>query len=97
MRDLPYNLNTPIRTFYIDEYGTFWFGTKGNGIVKIENYDAAVNEGEKSVQFLTNNSLLKSNSVYTIVPGKKDILWIGSENGLNDYSYKSSSIKNMIF
>lgn len=36
LRDLPYNLNTPIRTFYIDEYGTFWFGTKGNGIVKIE-------------------------------------------------------------
>lgn len=95
LRDLPYNLNTPIRTFYIDEYGTFWFGTKGNGIVKIENYDAAVNEGEKSVQFLTNNSLLKSNSVYTIVPGKKDILWIGSENGLNYYSYKSSSIKNI--
>lgn len=92
LRDLPYNLNTPIRTFYIDEYGTFWFGTKGNGIVKIENYDAAVNEGEKSVQFLTNNSLLKSNSVYTIVPGKKDILWIGSENGLNYYSYKSISV-----
>ena len=56
--------------------------------MKIENYDAAVNEGGKSVQFLTNNSLLKSNSVYTIVPGKKDILWIGSENGLNYYSYK---------
>lgn len=80
----------------MDEHGTFWFGTKGGGIVKLEDYNVGANDGGgKSMQFLTNNSLLKSNSVYTIVPGRQDILWIGSENGLNYYSYKSNSIKNI--
>lgn len=95
LKDLPYNPNTPIRTFLIDKYGTFWFGTKGDGIVKMEGYDVAANKWEKTMQFLTKNSSLKSNSVYTIVPGKKNILWIGSENGLNYFSYKSNSIKNI--
>lgn len=95
LRDLPYRLNKPIRTFYIDDDQTFWIGTKGDGIVKIECYDIAAGEGEKPVQFLTSNSLLKSNSVYTIVPGKQDILWIGSENGLNYYSYRTKRIETI--
>lgn len=95
LRDLPYRLNNPVRAFYIDTHQTFWFGTKGDGIVKIENYDMATNKGGKATQFLTSNSLLKSNSVYTIVPGKKDILWIGSENGLNYYSYRNNRIKEI--
>ncbi len=93
LRDLPYGLNKPVRTLYIDDDHTFWIGTKGDGIVKIEHYDIAGGQGDKATRFVTGNSRLKSNSVYTIVPGKQDILWIGSENGLNYYSYRTNRIE----
>lgn len=94
-RDLPYGLHNPVRTIYLDKNNALWFGTKGDGIIKIDNYDIATGRGDKSTQFLSNNSLLENNSVYTIVPGGKNVLWIGGENGLNYYSYKNNQIKNI--
>jgi len=94
-RDLPYSLNNPIRALYIDKYNSLWFGTKGDGIVKIDNYNIATNKGKMSAQFLSSNSKLKHNTVYTLVPSKKNILWIGNQRGLNYYSYKSKQIKDI--
>ena len=94
-RDLPYNINNPIRSFYLDNKNTLWIGTKGNGLICLHNYDIATNTYKSSGQYHTANSFLKDNSVYTIVPSKKNILWIGSEKGINYYSYKENAIKNL--
>jgi len=93
--DMPHHINNPIRTFFLDKENTLWIGTKGDGIININNYDIALNDASGSKQLVTSNSLLKDNSVYTIVPSKKNILWIGSERGVNYYSYKEKKIKNI--
>ncbi|MDR1717324.1 MAG: response regulator [Prevotella sp.] len=94
-RDLPHNINNPIRTFFLDDKNTLWVGTKGDGILSLGGYDIATSSQATSAQFQTINSQLKDNSVYTIVPSKKNILWIGSEKGINYYSYKDKKIKNI--
>jgi len=94
-RDIPQKINNPIRSLFLDDYNTLWIGTKGDGIVRINDYDVKTNSGKGSDQLLTSNSLLKNNSVYTIVPSQKNILWIGSENGVNYYSYKDKQIKDI--
>jgi len=94
-RDLPLNINNPIRTFHLDQKNTLWIGTKGDGIVCLYDYDIATNTYTGSTQFLASNSQLKGNLIYTIVPSKKNILWIGGERGINYYSYKDKAIKNI--
>ena len=41
------------------------------------------------------NSALADNSVYCFAPGCKDKLWIGTENGINYYSYLSRQLKEL--
>ncbi|NDV58150.1 two-component regulator propeller domain-containing protein [Bacteroides sp. 519] len=88
-------VNNPARALFIDKERTLWIGTKGNGIIRIPNYDVLVNSGNTPQQILTSNSLLKDNSVYVFAKSKKNILWIGSEDGINYYSYKDRKIKNI--
>lgn len=92
-RDLPFHINTPVRTLFLDDNNTLWIGTKGDGIVRIHDYDIASGAGKTFDRLQTDNSLLLDNSVYTIVPGnRKRIVWIGSEKGLNYYLYKEKRI-----
>lgn len=95
LEKMDYALNNPVRALYIDRFRNLWMGTKGDGIVKVAHYDVFKNAGTASCQYLTANSALKDNSVYAFAPSKKDILWIGSENGLNYYSYKEQIIKEI--
>lgn len=87
-KDFPLRTSNPIRAIYLDKRNTLWLGTKGDGMVRIHDYDIADNTGKDFDCLQTSNSRLKDNSVYTIVPGKRDILWVGTEKGLNTYSYR---------
>lgn len=95
-RDLHTQINNPVRTILLDKEHTLWVGTKGDGIVKIHDYNETTNKGNNTEHLLTTNSQLKDNSVYIVAPSKKNVLWIGSEKGLNHYSYSSREIKNTI-
>lgn len=93
--EIKHPVNNPVRALYIDKEHTLWIGTKGDGIVRMFNYNPIKNESESSEQILTSNSDLKDNSVYVFAPSAKNILWIGSENGINYYSYKERKIKDI--
>lgn len=88
-------INNPVRALFIDKERSLWIGTKGDGIIKIPDYNIITNTGNPSVHYLSSNSNLKNNSVYTFAESQKDILWIGSENGINYYSYKENKIKDI--
>lgn len=94
-RDFHTQINNPVRALFLDKTQTLWIGTKGDGIVKIHDYNETTNKGSSTEHLLTGNSQLNDNSVYVITPSKKDILWIGTEKGLNYYSYKSGEIKRI--
>lgn len=90
-------INNPVRALYIDKERTMWMGTKGDGIIKTSNYNVLTNEGDNTEHILSSNSALEDNSVYAFAESRKNILWIGSENGLNYYSYKDRRVRDIHF
>lgn len=97
-KDLPINIQNPIRSLYTDDDNSLWFGTKGDGIVRIRAYDS--NRGNKPIPLndithFTLNDGLSSNRVYCFQKSKyHPLIWIGTEGpGLTYYSYKEKRMK----
>lgn len=87
-------ISHPVRSIYLDDERTLWLGTKGSGLLQIFDFDE-----ESPLQSLgrrqlltTANSPLRSNSVYGMARSSRPVLWIGTEDGLNYYSYADRSI-----
>lgn len=89
-----YQVNNPVRALYLDPAQTLWIGTKGSGIVRIPNYPAN-RTPENHDRLVAGSSTLTDNSVYCFAPGGKDRLWIGTENGINYYSYSTRQLKEL--
>ncbi|MFV0419564.1 MAG: two-component regulator propeller domain-containing protein [Dysgonomonas sp.] len=92
------NIEKPVRALFIDKEKTLWIGTKGDGILRVTDYNPKTNLSQHIIKHNTiENSLLNDNSVYVFTQSKRNILWIGNENGLNYYSYKNQSIEKIEF
>ena len=89
------SLQSPITALYRDDRQTLWIGSANNGIVNIQDYNPERGTGSKSEFFLPYNSLLGSATINAFAPSAKNLLWIGTENGVNYYSYMERRIKNM--
>ena len=81
-----YRISNPVRALYCDPDQTLWIGTKGGGILRIKNYTPAGSTAPTTFDRLdTDNSTLTDNSVYCFTPSCRNLLWIGTEDGLNYY------------
>lgn len=89
------SLQSPITALYRDDKQTLWIGSANNGIVNIHEYNPEQGTGSRSEFFLPHNSLLGSTTINTFARSAKNLLWIGTENGVNYYSYLEHRIKNM--
>lgn len=87
-----YQINNPIRTLYYDEEKTLWIGTKGGGILRIKGYSPEAGTSTSFDRLSISNSTLTDNAVYCFAPGSMSKLWIGTENGINYYSYKNKQL-----
>lgn len=87
----------PVRSIYTDENHNLWIGTKGDGIMRVKNYDN-YNHGtisqSQTVNYTTANGLT-SNLVFCFLRSKyRDVLWLGTEGpGFSYYSYKDDVVK----
>ncbi len=88
-----YQISNPVRTLYYDEEQTLWIGTKGGGILRIRDYSPGEAAPASFDCLSVANSVLTDNSVYCFAPGAGNNLWIGTEEGINYYSYKSKQLK----
>lgn len=88
-----YRINNPVRALFLDHEQTLWIGTKGNGILRMPNYDPKEDTPSVTDRLLTSNSALADNSVYCFTPSRWNRLWIGTESGLNYYSYPERRLK----
>ena len=92
--DFPFEIRKPVRAIFLDDEKTLWIGTKGDGIVKIFDYKNNTNIHNNKIQRITtNNSTLRDNSVYEISKSRHNLLWIGTEEGLDFYSYDDAKIR----
>lgn len=89
-------IEKPARAIFLDHENSLWIGTKGDGILRIQDYEFDKNLSRSKIEHISaNNSLLNDNSVYAFSPSCKNILWIGGEEGLSYYSYKDKSIRRI--
>ncbi|HBF96499.1 MAG TPA: hybrid sensor histidine kinase/response regulator [Porphyromonadaceae bacterium] len=86
--------NSAVRTFFEDESGTLWVGTKGSGIYNFTR-DPTIKALTLSNRFNMESGLL-SNSVYKIAKGFKNEYWIGTDgSGINYYDKKTKNIRSL--
>lgn len=100
MTDLPLTVRKPVRGLYTDDTGALWIGTKGDGIIRINDYERHGMDGnvpESAVRHFTTSEGLSSNEVFSFCrSGDGDILWIGtSGSGLSCYSYRDGVIHSV--
>lgn len=89
-----YQVNHPVRALLYDDESTLWVGTKGGGILRFPNYVPHTQHTVSSERLLVNNTTLTDNSIYCFAPSRWKRLWIGSESGIDYYSYKEKQIKS---
>lgn len=94
-KNLSHSIHSPITALYKDSQQTLWIGSAGNGIVNIHEYNPDRGTGTRSEFFLPFNSLLGSSTINTFGASAKRILWVGTDNGINYYSYMERRIKNV--
>jgi signal transduction histidine kinase/CheY-like chemotaxis protein len=87
----------PVRAIYTDKENNLWLGTKGNGVIKIGNYDTTDDFSSADIRHFSTSNGLSSNEIFVIAPtSKRDILWIASEgNEINYYSYNDHKIHSL--
>lgn len=96
LNDFTLKIGRPVRAIFMDKENTLWIGTKGDGILKIHNYDINKHVLDCTIETLTaGNSLLNDNSVYSFAESSRNILWVGNEEGINYYSYRERKIKKL--
>lgn len=89
-------IERPVRALFLDDDRTFWIGTKGNGILRIEDYELDKNLSDCRAEILTtSNSALGSNAVYCFAKSHRNLLWIGDEEGLSYYSYREKKVRKL--
>jgi signal transduction histidine kinase/DNA-binding response OmpR family regulator/ligand-binding sensor domain-containing protein len=96
LENLPLATQKPIRAFFTDQENSLWFGTKGDGIFRIKDYEQFNHRPIPfaNVQhFVTNNGLYE-NPVFCFAPSRynPNDLWIGTNGGVSYYSYKENKI-----
>ena len=95
--DLPYNIEMPIRSIYMDGREDLWIGTKGDGLYRMRHFSPKGTFDQKNIdRFTTENSALSNNAVYSVIESREGFLWISTEgSGLSCYSYKTGRIEHV--
>lgn len=99
LEDLPFVMLNPVRSVYTDEDKTLWFGTKGDGFVRIKEYDSYA-KGEIPLDRIaryTTADGLSNNRVYCFFKSLyHPLVWIGTDGpGLSYYSYEDEKVHTL--
>lgn len=104
LKQLSPNLSRQVRSIMADKYGNLWFGTKGDGMICIKNYNVGI-RAENATIYSPNN-IQKALSyekwdnefqVYALRQSRyRNGFWIGSgTTGLFYYSFTNSKLQHV--
>ncbi|WP_290555254.1 hybrid sensor histidine kinase/response regulator transcription factor [Alistipes sp.] len=97
MGDMPQKVLKPVRAIHTDDRGDLWIGTKGDGVIRIRDYES-YSGGNIPADRLTRfdrSKGLTSNEVFSFCSSPaRNILWLGTSGpGLTYYSYKDDRMR----
>lgn len=94
--NLDNKISHPVRSIFLDDEKSLWLGTKGDGVLKIDNFnESKMADSYSTTLYTTGNSALAHNSVFAFYKSRLPLLWIASENGISYYSYIDRHIHNV--
>jgi len=93
--DLGNIIANPVRCIFLDEDKNLWLGTKGDGLLKIKNFNSRTMDYDGIQLLTTDNSQLHHNSVFALTGSSKPRIWIGTEEGINLYDTRSKTIRKV--
>lgn len=95
--ELPLKKHRPVRAIFNDHNGDLWLGTKGNGIIKIKDFENTQEFDRQNVVHYSVENGLSNNEVFSFEMSKRNnVLWIGtSGTGLNYYSFSDNRIHTL--
>lgn len=84
----------PIRSIFTDKSNSLWIGTKGDGLIRVTNYN---DHNKRNATKYTTEQGLSNNNVFSFAQSLfHNIVWIGTEGpGLSFYSYADEKIKTI--
>lgn len=96
---LPFQVRKPIRSIFTDKYNTLWIGTKGDGLLRIKDYEkfGGQNIPAANVTHYVTHDGLSNNQVFSIVASKYyNLNWLATEGpGISYFSYADQRIYTM--
>jgi signal transduction histidine kinase/DNA-binding response OmpR family regulator/ligand-binding sensor domain-containing protein len=96
LESLPFVAKKPIRTFFTDKENSLWFGTKGDGIIRVKDYDRFnhLPVPASNVQRFAAHDGLYKDPVFSFAQSRyrPEDLWIGTNGGVRYYSYSDSKM-----
>lgn len=95
--ELPLKKQRPVRAIYNDEVGDLWLGTKGNGIIRIKDFENIRDYDQQHITNYTVENGLSNNEVFSFEMSRNNqVLWIGtSGTQLNYYSFSDKKIHTL--
>ena len=95
--ELPYSIKMPARSIFIDRENDLWIGTKGDGIIILEDYRPnKYYDKLNTVHYTAENSELVNNNIYTLTDSRHGFIWIGSDGpGLNCLAFRDDSLRKV--
>ncbi|MDR1585665.1 MAG: response regulator [Prevotellaceae bacterium] len=97
LEELPLKTQRPVRAIFRDHLDYLWLGTKGNGIIRIKNYENTSEYDWRNVTHFSVGNGLSNNAVFAFETSRaNNVLWIGSSGPeLNYYSYDDNKIHRL--
>lgn len=99
MEDMPQKVLKPVRAIHTDDRGNLWIGTKGDGVIRIRDYESYAG-GNIPVDHLTRfdrGKGLTSNEVFSFCSSPaRNVIWLGTSGpGLTYYSYRDDRMRTL--
>lgn len=89
-------VNKPATAFFLDKENALWIATAGDGAIKLLDYNFNGNlTNNRKETYSVFNSKLSNNFLSCFAQSKRNIFWIGSQNGLNYYSYGNNQVRRL--